>query len=223
MTGTSTTPGHLKVGVLVPVAGTWRLFLQCHVDGHVITVPYTLRVAMRRRACSPPRSPPTWRRQLARGRRPGERLPASSSAFSSRTRTPRREAEERPRSRSTRRTRPASRSGRPHREQLRPRLGDGAVAQAADRMRASSATSTRRLQAAAADRHAERVRLLPSWSQRDARVRGARDDPDRAGRQRSRTRGARPRDEARRRGGDRRHGADAREDARATELAPTGS
>jgi hypothetical protein len=44
VTGTSATPGHLKVGVLVPVAGTWRLFLQCHVDGHVVTAPYTLQV-----------------------------------------------------------------------------------------------------------------------------------------------------------------------------------
>ena len=44
VTGTSTTPGKLSVGVLVPVAGTWRLFLQCRVDGHVLTAPFTLRV-----------------------------------------------------------------------------------------------------------------------------------------------------------------------------------
>jgi len=44
VTGTSTTPGHLKVGVLVPVSGTWRLFLQCRIDGHVLTAPFTLRV-----------------------------------------------------------------------------------------------------------------------------------------------------------------------------------
>jgi hypothetical protein len=44
VTGTSATPGHLKVGVLVPVPGTWRLFLQCRVAGHVITAPYTLTV-----------------------------------------------------------------------------------------------------------------------------------------------------------------------------------
>jgi hypothetical protein len=30
--------------VLVPVAGTWRLFLQCQVDGHVLTAPFTLTV-----------------------------------------------------------------------------------------------------------------------------------------------------------------------------------
>ena len=45
ITGTSTTAGHLKVGVLVPVAGTWRLFLQCRVDGKVVTAPFTLHVA----------------------------------------------------------------------------------------------------------------------------------------------------------------------------------
>lgn len=44
VTGTSATPGKLSVGVLVPVAGTWRLFLQCLVDGHVLTAPFTLSV-----------------------------------------------------------------------------------------------------------------------------------------------------------------------------------
>jgi hypothetical protein len=44
VTGTSATPGRLKVGVLVPVAGTWRLFLQCRVEGHVLTAPFTLQV-----------------------------------------------------------------------------------------------------------------------------------------------------------------------------------
>ena len=45
VTGSSTTPGKLEVGVLVPVSGTWRLFLQARVDGHVLTVPFTLGVA----------------------------------------------------------------------------------------------------------------------------------------------------------------------------------
>jgi hypothetical protein len=45
ITGKSTTPGKLSVGVLIPTAGTWRLFLQCKVGGTVVTVPYTLRVA----------------------------------------------------------------------------------------------------------------------------------------------------------------------------------
>jgi len=44
VTGTSATPGHLKVGVLVPLPGTWRLFLQCELGGHVITAPFTLQV-----------------------------------------------------------------------------------------------------------------------------------------------------------------------------------
>jgi hypothetical protein len=44
VTGRSATPGKLDVGVLVPVAGTWRLFLQCKVDGHVLTAPFTLQV-----------------------------------------------------------------------------------------------------------------------------------------------------------------------------------
>jgi hypothetical protein len=44
VTGSSSTPGKLSVGVLVPVAGTWRLFLQCFVDGRVLTAPFTLRV-----------------------------------------------------------------------------------------------------------------------------------------------------------------------------------
>ncbi|MBV8480548.1 MAG: hypothetical protein JOY72_09615 [Actinobacteria bacterium] len=44
VTGTSATPGRLKVGVLVPVSGTWRLFLQCKLDGHILTAPFTLQV-----------------------------------------------------------------------------------------------------------------------------------------------------------------------------------
>jgi hypothetical protein len=43
--GTSSAPGRLKVGVLVPVAGTWRLFLICRPDGTVVTAPFTLRVS----------------------------------------------------------------------------------------------------------------------------------------------------------------------------------
>jgi hypothetical protein len=45
VTGTSTTPGTLTVGVLVPVAGDWRLFLQCRVNGKVVTAPFTLHVS----------------------------------------------------------------------------------------------------------------------------------------------------------------------------------
>jgi hypothetical protein len=44
VTGTATRPGELRVGVLLPVSGTWRVFLQCQVDGHVLTAPFTLKV-----------------------------------------------------------------------------------------------------------------------------------------------------------------------------------
>ena len=44
VTGSSSTPGKLTVGVLVPVAGRWRLFLQCKVNGHILTAPFTLTV-----------------------------------------------------------------------------------------------------------------------------------------------------------------------------------
>jgi hypothetical protein len=44
VTGTSTRPGALRVGVLLPVSGTWRLFVQCKVDGRVLTAPFTLSV-----------------------------------------------------------------------------------------------------------------------------------------------------------------------------------
>jgi hypothetical protein len=42
--GTSSTPGQLRVGVLVPVSGMWRLFLISRPDGTVVTAPFTLRV-----------------------------------------------------------------------------------------------------------------------------------------------------------------------------------
>jgi hypothetical protein len=45
VTGSSSTPGKLNVGVLVPVAGTWRLFLQTKVNGHILTAPFTLKVS----------------------------------------------------------------------------------------------------------------------------------------------------------------------------------
>jgi hypothetical protein len=44
VTGVSSTPGKLTVGVLVPAPGIWRLFLQCKVNGHVLTAPFTLDV-----------------------------------------------------------------------------------------------------------------------------------------------------------------------------------
>ena len=44
VTGTATEPGVLRIGVLLPVGGTWRLFLQGRVDGRVLTAPFTLKV-----------------------------------------------------------------------------------------------------------------------------------------------------------------------------------
>jgi len=38
------TPGDLEIGVLLPVAGTWRLFIQTKVAGKVLTAPFTLTV-----------------------------------------------------------------------------------------------------------------------------------------------------------------------------------
>jgi hypothetical protein len=45
VTGRSSTRGKLRVGVLLPVKGTWRLFLQCKVQGRILTAPYTLKVS----------------------------------------------------------------------------------------------------------------------------------------------------------------------------------
>jgi hypothetical protein len=42
--GHSSTPGKLQIGVLLPIAGTWRLFLQCQVGGRILTAPFTLKV-----------------------------------------------------------------------------------------------------------------------------------------------------------------------------------
>jgi hypothetical protein len=44
VTGSASSPGRLRVGVLLPVPGTWRLFLQGKADGRVLTAPFTLRV-----------------------------------------------------------------------------------------------------------------------------------------------------------------------------------
>ena len=43
-TGRSSRPGRLDVVVLVPLPGTWRLFLQFQVNGKILTAPFTLRV-----------------------------------------------------------------------------------------------------------------------------------------------------------------------------------
>ncbi|MDQ6748485.1 MAG: hypothetical protein M3010_10335 [Candidatus Dormibacteraeota bacterium] len=45
VTGHATAPGKLTLGVLLPVPGSWRLFLQMRVHGHVLTAPFTLQAA----------------------------------------------------------------------------------------------------------------------------------------------------------------------------------
>jgi hypothetical protein len=45
ISGSSAAPGKLTLGVLLPVPGTWRLFVQLRIHGHVVTAPFTLDVA----------------------------------------------------------------------------------------------------------------------------------------------------------------------------------
>jgi hypothetical protein len=45
VTGSPSGPGRLRVGVLLPLPGTWRLFLQTRVGGHILTAPFTLKVS----------------------------------------------------------------------------------------------------------------------------------------------------------------------------------
>jgi hypothetical protein len=42
--GRASAPGKLTLGVLLPVPGTWRLFLQMKLGGRIVTAPYTLEV-----------------------------------------------------------------------------------------------------------------------------------------------------------------------------------
>ena len=41
--GRSSAPGKLTIGILLPTAGTWKLFLQSKPDGRLVTVPYVLK------------------------------------------------------------------------------------------------------------------------------------------------------------------------------------
>jgi hypothetical protein len=45
ISGHATAPGKLTLGVLLPVSGTWRLFLQMRAGGRILTAPYTLKVS----------------------------------------------------------------------------------------------------------------------------------------------------------------------------------
>ena len=40
--GRSSAPGKLTIGILLPTAGTWKLFLQSKPNGRLVTVPYVL-------------------------------------------------------------------------------------------------------------------------------------------------------------------------------------
>jgi hypothetical protein len=44
VSGSSSKPGLMVIGVLLPQAGTWRMFLQCRIGGRIVTAPYTLTV-----------------------------------------------------------------------------------------------------------------------------------------------------------------------------------
>jgi hypothetical protein len=41
--GRSAAPGKLTIGILLPTAGTWKLFLQSKPNGRLVTVPYILK------------------------------------------------------------------------------------------------------------------------------------------------------------------------------------
>jgi hypothetical protein len=44
ITGRSTAPGKLTIGVLLAAPGTWRLFLQMKLGGRIVTAPFNLQV-----------------------------------------------------------------------------------------------------------------------------------------------------------------------------------
>jgi hypothetical protein len=45
ISGQSSAPGKLRIGVLLPEPGAWMLFLQMKLGGRVVTAPYTLKVS----------------------------------------------------------------------------------------------------------------------------------------------------------------------------------
>jgi hypothetical protein len=45
VTGSSSRPGQLRVGVLLPEPGIWRMFLLTYLDGHHLTTPFTLNAS----------------------------------------------------------------------------------------------------------------------------------------------------------------------------------
>jgi len=45
VTGTSSRPGQMRVGVLLPEPGTWRMFLLTYIDGRHLVTPFTIDAA----------------------------------------------------------------------------------------------------------------------------------------------------------------------------------
>jgi hypothetical protein len=45
ISGRATAPGKITLGVLLPLSGTWRLFLQLKQHGQILTAPFTLKVS----------------------------------------------------------------------------------------------------------------------------------------------------------------------------------
>jgi hypothetical protein len=45
ISGRATAPGKITLGVLLPLSGTWRLFLQLRQHGQILTAPFTLKVS----------------------------------------------------------------------------------------------------------------------------------------------------------------------------------
>jgi len=43
VTGRSAAPGKLTIGILLPTAGTWKLFLQAKPNGKLVTAPYVIK------------------------------------------------------------------------------------------------------------------------------------------------------------------------------------
>src|ERR1051326_319828 len=161
------------------------------------------------------------RRAFGAGRRrPGERLPARREGLPAvRREVPR--AAVRAADRAHRRRKPGRVQDprRNHLEQLRHGLRHVAVAQAAHVCEVPRPRARLRLQAAAADRHAERVRLQLAEAFAGLRVLAPGEDPDPARCNRAAHRRNGGSDEARGGGRGRRRGAGARDDARAAEHA----
>ena len=179
VTGTSTTPGKLTVGVLVPAPGTWRLFLQTRVDGRVLTAPFTLKVSLMRVGLATAARGDRRARARpgrARRRRPGERLPDHAAGVPA----VRREGRQGARGGAGGAPRGREQEGLPDpgRRDLvedRPRRGAGPLPQAADLREVPRPGALLLLQALAARGDAERVRRVRARAGAEGRRRRRRE------------------------------------------------